>query len=103
MRFSLPVRFALLAFVIAGIGVLGISAYSYHDADALLRKQSIERISGELLRLTNSFQENIDRMRLDVQRIASSDSVIGYHRAVAGGGYDDERNMTQELWKQRLT
>ncbi|MBL3529130.1 MAG: GGDEF domain-containing protein [gamma proteobacterium endosymbiont of Lamellibrachia anaximandri] len=101
--FSLTARFALLAFVIAGIGILGISAYSYQDAGALLHKQSIERMAGELLRLSDRFQENTDRMRRDVRRIATSDSVIGYHRAVAGDGYDDEFNMTQALWKQRLT
>ncbi len=103
MKLSLPARFALLAFIIAGIGILGISAYSYRDAGSLLRKQSIERIELDLLRLSSSLQENIDRMRLDVQRIATSDPVIGYYRAVAGDGYDDERNMTETLWKQRLT
>ncbi len=103
MKFlSLTARFALLAFVVAGIGILGISAYSYRDAGTLLHQQSIERMAGELLRLSGRFKDNIDRMRQDVQRIALSDPVVGYHRAVAGGGYDDERNMTQALWKQRL-
>ncbi len=102
MRVSLPTRFALLAFVIAGLGIIGIAVYSYQDAAALLRQQSVERMSGELQRLANSFQENIDRMRLDVQRIAVSDPVMGYVRAVEGDGYDDERNMTLELWRQRL-
>ena len=103
MIFSLPTRFALLAFIIAGFGIVGISFYSYQDAGSLLRQQSVERMAGEMLRLSNRFQENIDRMRLDVQRIAQSDPVAGYIRASMGGGYDDERNMTQELWKQRIT
>ncbi len=102
MKLSLPARFALFAFVIAGVGVLGISIYSYKDASALLREQSVERMAGELLRLTNRFHDNIDRMRLDVQGISTSDPVIGYYRAVAGDGYDDKRNMTLGLWKQRL-
>jgi len=76
--------------------------YSYQDAGSLLRKQSVDRMSGELIRLSNRFQENIERMRLDVQRIASSESVAGYYRADAGDGYDDQRNMTLSLWKQRL-
>ncbi|MBA1443420.1 MAG: diguanylate cyclase [Chromatiales bacterium] len=59
-------------------------------------------MAGELLRRSGRMQENIDRMRRDVRRIATSDPVIGYHRAVAGDGYDDELNMTQALWKQRL-
>ena len=103
MKLSLPTRFALLAFIIAGIGIISISFYSYQDAGSLLRKQSTDRMASEMLRLTNQFQENIDRMRLDVQRIALSDSVAGYIRANIGKGYDDERNMTLELWKQRLT
>ncbi len=102
MKISLPARFALLAFIIAGIGVLTISTYSYQDAGSLLRQQSIERMQGELLRVTSRFQENIDRIRLDVQRIAVSDPVIGYCRAAAGNGYDDELNMTTESWKKRL-
>ena len=102
MRGSLPARFALLAFVIAGIGILGISVYSYQDASSLLRKQSVERMADELLRLSNRFQENIDRMRLDVLHISVSDSITGYYRAVEGDGYDQQRNMTLELWKQRL-
>jgi len=102
MRLTLPARFALWAFVVAGIGILGISAYSYRDASALLRTQSVERMAGELQRLSNSFQSNIDRMRQDVQRIALSDQVSGYMRAATSDGYDEESNMTQELWKQRL-
>ena len=103
MKLSLPARFALLAFVVAGIGIVGIAAYSYQDAGSLLRKQSLERMAGEMLRLTNNFQKNIDRMRLDVQQISTSDSIVGYYRAVDGEGYDDERNMTLDLWKQRLS
>ena len=102
MRISLPTLFALLAFVVAGLGIIGISVFSYQDAGELLRQQSVGRMSGELLRLSNRFQENIDRMRLDVERIAVSEPVMGYARAVEGDGYDDERNMTLQLWKQRL-
>ncbi|HEC17110.1 MAG TPA: hybrid sensor histidine kinase/response regulator [Sedimenticola sp.] len=102
MKCTLPARFALLAFVIAGLGILGISAYSYQDAGALLRQQSIERMAGELQRLTSRFRENIDRMRLDVQRIAVSDLVVGYHRAAEGGGHEGGPAMAAGPWKQRL-
>jgi len=102
VNLSLPARFAVMAFIIASIGILGISAYSYKDAGDLLREQSVERMAVELLRLTSSFRENIDRMRLDVELIANSDPIHGYQRAATGDGYDDVRNMTQDLWKQRL-
>ena len=102
IKLTLPTRFALFAFVVAGIGILGIAIYSYQDAGALLRKQSVNRVEAELLLLTNSFQENIDRVRRDVRQIAASDAVMGYQLAHEGDGYDEEHNMTLGLWKQRL-
>jgi len=102
MNVSLPARFAMIAFVIAGIGILGISTYSYRDAGDLLRQQSVDRMALELLRLTESFQDNMDRMRTDVSLIANSDPIHGYQRAIKGRGYDEERNMTLDLWRKRL-
>ena len=102
MRLSLPARFALMAFVVAGLGILGIASYSYKDASDLLRAQSVDRMAIGLARLTGSLQENIDRMRLDVQLIANSDPIHGYERALSGDGYDEARNMTLELWKKRI-
>ncbi len=99
---SLPGKFASMAFLLASISILGIAFFSYQDASRLLRNQSVERLSGELHRLTISLKENIDRVRLDVGRIARSDTVMGYNRAVFGEGYDDRFNMTQALWRERL-
>ena len=101
-NWSLPRKFAVLAFIIAGIGILGVALFSYHDAASLLRKQSERRISGELHRLTLGLKENVERMRFDARRIARSESIAGYNRAVLNGGYDDEYNMTQSLWKKRI-
>ncbi len=102
MKTSLPVKFALLAFVVAGIGVFGISLYSYQDAASLLRRQSILRLSEDMNRDALLFQENIERMRSDLLMLDHSDPILGYIRSVEGQGYDDQRNMTIELWKQRL-
>jgi len=101
-KLSLPFRFALLGFILAGIGILAIAMYSYLDAGTLLRNQSIKSEEAELFLRSSSFQENIDRVRRDVQRIAVSDAVMGYQLAYEGGGYDDEHNMTLGLWRQRL-
>ncbi len=101
-NWSLPGKFALMAFIIAGIGILGTALFSYQDAASLLRQQSVERISGELHRLTIGLKESVERMRFDARRIARSDAVAGYNRAVLGGGYDDEFKMAQSLWKKRI-
>lgn len=101
-KWSLPGQFALLAFLIAGIGILGIAVYSYQDAASLLRQQSVARLSGELERLTIDLKENIDRMRFDVQRVAHSESIAGFYRAGFADGYDKPFNMTQTLWQERI-
>ena len=96
---SLTAKFALLAFVIAGIGVLGIAFYSYQDASSLLRKHSVQHLSGELQRLTHGLSENINRMRNDVKRIAGSNFLIDYYQTTSGF---DTLNVDEALWRRRL-
>jgi hypothetical protein len=102
MNLPISIKFALLAFLLAGSGVLVTSIYSYKDASSLLQQQSIFRLEEDLERQTLRFGRNIDRIRGDVDAIGRSESVTGYYRAVKGGGYDDLRNMTTDLWKERI-
>ncbi len=103
MKSSLPVKFAALALIIAGIGVFGISFYSYQDAAGLLRNQSIQRLAEGMNRTTQLFLDNIQQVKTDLTAIVHSDPVQGYIRAVKGDGYDDLRNMTDKSWKERLS
>ncbi|NOQ79468.1 MAG: response regulator [Gammaproteobacteria bacterium] len=96
---SLPAKFALFAFIIAGIGILGIAFYSFHDASSLLRQQSVQRLSGELQRLTLGLNENITRMRNDVQRIAGSNFLVERYQTVSGY---DEIDADEALWRRNL-
>jgi len=103
MKFSISIKFALLAFLLAGTGILATSIYSYKDASNLLQQQSLQRLAEDLERQTIRFGRNIDRIRNDVEAIGRSESVAGFNRAVKGDGYDELRNMTADLWKERIT
>ncbi len=102
MNLSISIKFALLAFLLAGTGILITSVYSYKDASNLLQHQSLQRLAEDLERQTIRFGQNIDRIRNDVDAIGRSESVSGYYRAVKGDGYDELRNMTTSLWKERI-
>ncbi|MCU7831691.1 MAG: hypothetical protein KZQ56_03595 [gamma proteobacterium symbiont of Lucinoma myriamae] len=99
IRRSLPAKFALFAFIIAGIGILGIAFYSFHDASSLLRQQSVQRLSSELQRLTLGLNENITRMRNDVERIAGSNFLV--ERYQTASGYD-EIDADETSWRENL-
>ncbi len=103
MKLSLSIKFALFAFLVAGFGILVTSIFSYQDASELLQKQSLNRLAEDIERQTIRFGQNIERIRSDVRVIGRSESVTGYYRAMKGGGYDELRNMTTDLWKERIT
>lgn len=102
MKLSLPVKFAALALVIAGFGVIGIALYSFQDAASLLREQSIQRLAREMNLVTLLFNEKTEKVRADLTNLIYSDPLHGHIRAVEGDGYDERANMTEALWKQRL-
>lgn len=91
-----------MAFLVAGSGILLTSFVAYHDAAQLLRQQSLQRLAEDLQRQALRFNQRIERMQNDVDNIVRADSIPGYFRASQGDGYDDLRNMTTELWLQRL-
>ena len=99
---SLHIRFTVLSFFVAVIGILGIAIYSYKDASSLLRNLSVERLAGELMRLKGQFQTEVNQVRLEVSRIAVSDPIKGFCRAELNNKFDDKRNMTSSLWKKRI-
>jgi signal transduction histidine kinase len=102
MKPSLSIKFALLAFLVAGLGIIITSMYSYQDASSLLQQQSVQRLAEDIKRQTLRFSQNIEQIQNDVGDIGRSESIAGYYRAVKGEGYDDLRNMTTSLWQERI-
>ncbi|MEO5370173.1 MAG: response regulator [Magnetococcus sp. DMHC-1] len=70
MTYPLPIKFAFLAFVIAGIGVLGMAVYSYQSADRLLHRQNIHHLSNALQRERLVLEEKFRNLRIDMVHAA---------------------------------
>jgi len=100
---SLAFKFTLITLLVSGLGIVSLSWYAFFDADKILKKQSINRLTGETERLITLFKNKIDQMRFDTDQFAKSEEIKGYYRANLQGGYEFEQNMTDELWIERLT
>lgn len=103
MKFSIAIKFASFAFLVAGVSILFTSVLTYNDASSLMKAHSLQQLAKDLDRQIISFDQKITQMKNDVATIARSESIAGYYRAEEQGGYDELSNMTANLWKERLT
>jgi signal transduction histidine kinase/DNA-binding response OmpR family regulator len=103
MKFSLAIKFAAFAFLVAGISIFITSLLSYNDAASLMKEHSLHRLAKDLDRQIISFDQKLTQMKNDVATIARSESITGYYRAQSDDGYDELSNMTSNLLKERLT
>jgi len=103
MKFSLAIKFAVFAFLVAGVSILFTSILTYNDASSLMKAHSSQRLAEDLERQITSFSQKLTQMKNDVAIIANSESIVGYYRAENGGGYDSQSNMTSSLWTGRLS
>jgi PAS domain S-box-containing protein len=102
MRLNLPVKISILALLIAGSGVVGLAYLSARQASDLLQGLAMQRLSDDLREQSRRLADDINLLAKDGAFLAESDAVEGIARAMAAGGYDQTRNMTTPLWKQRL-
>jgi signal transduction histidine kinase/DNA-binding response OmpR family regulator len=103
MKYSLAMKFAVYAFLVAGTSILFTSVLTYNDASSLMKEHSLQQLAKDLDRQIISFDQKLTLMKNDVATIARSESITGYSRAENHDGYDELRNMTTDLWKERLT
>ncbi len=103
MRINLPVKLGLLTFFIAILGVIGISLYSYHNTDTLLQHLSFSEVEHDLEQKSMIIKNELKTFRDDVMFLSESSSVSGIMRASNSDGYDEQENMTYDMWKARLT
>ena len=103
MRISFPAKIALFTSLIAGIGIMGIAYTSYRNADILLQNQALKHLEAEVQQGKVRIETIFKILEEDVLFLAESPSVNGIMRAVAGGGYDDQENATDNIWRQRLS
>jgi two-component sensor histidine kinase/HAMP domain-containing protein len=102
-KFGLPFKIALLSFLIAGVGVLGIAYLAYRSADKRLSDHAMANLSDDLKHVTGLLRSDIKDLHDNLQTLSLSPPVSGIMRAIKGGGYDDEENATYAMWKKRLS
>ena len=66
MKFSLAIKFAAFAFLVAGISILFTSVLTYNDAASLMKEHSLQRLAKDLDRQISSFDQKIIQMKNDV-------------------------------------
>ena len=103
MKLSLAIKFALFAFLIAGVSILSTSVFTYNDASLLMKTHSTQRFAEDLSRQISTFEQKLTQMKNDAAVFANSESILGYYRAESGNGYDSQSNMTTSLWTGRLS
>ena len=67
-----------------------------------MKTHSLQQLAKDLERQIISFDQKLNQMKEDVRTLGRSESITGYYRAEDQGGYDDLRNMTTNLWEERL-
>ncbi|MBF0177170.1 MAG: response regulator [Magnetococcales bacterium] len=76
MTFSLPIKFAFLAFVIAGIGVLGMAVYSYQSAERLLQRQIEHHLTTGLQSEAAALEEKFRQAGTIIGKLAGAPQLV---------------------------
>lgn len=100
--FPLPLKVSLFSLLMTLIAVLVALSVSFYQSDQLLRQQAMERLADDLQREQDLLENHLRVLINDAHFLASSPALQGMVRASAGQGYDDQQNMTLDMWQERL-
>ncbi len=99
---TMPVKIAVLSFIIAGAGVVLIGFLAYRNARSILIKNSLVHLQDSLQRESIRIDTSFKLFNEDILFLSGSSPVKGIMRAIAGRGYDDTGNATESMWRKRL-
>lgn len=103
MRLTLPVKFSLFSMLLTLLGVAVAVSMSFYHSDQLLQAQAQSRLADDLNREQALLDNKLKTLVEDVRFLSDSAAVRGIVRATEGQGYDDQENMTLEMWRARLS
>jgi len=103
MRLKLPVKIALLFFILLGLGVLSTIYFAYQNASQLLHEESLKNLSYDLQKESAEIESKISTLHEDVLSISQLQSIAGFIRAQQTDGFDTEENLTEEHWRNQIT
>ncbi len=99
---TMPMKIAVLSFIISGAGVILIGFLAYNNARTILVRNSLVQLQDSLNRESVRIETNFKLFSEDILFLAQSSDVKGVMRAIAGKGYDDIENATESMWRNRL-
>ena len=102
MHSGLPLKIALIFFLLTGSGVIGVTYISFINASALLEQQSLESLSNDLKRENTLLETSLNNIKEEALFLSQLPAVNGIIRAYRAEGYDDVENLSEASWQRRL-
>jgi len=103
IKLSLPAKIALFSLVLTLIGVIGVAFIAYNYSDDVLQKKALQALTQKVDREGAVLSQVLRTIQQDAKFLVESPSVLGIGRALANDGYDEQSNMTLQMWQERLT
>jgi len=75
MNLSLPVKFALVSFVVTLFGVVGVAMMAYQESDQLLQQEAAKSLSLQVIQEADKLESKAVLIKNDVSYLASSEPV----------------------------
>ncbi len=92
-----------VAAVVCTTAALTVSGYlTYSQSKELLLEEAVESMQASLDRQAERLSESIERVALDAKSTSRSQAILGLLRARAADGYDEQENMPERGWCDRL-
>ncbi len=73
MHVSLPVKFALVSFVVTLFGVVGVAIMAYHESDQLLQQEAIKSLSLQVIQDADKLEYQAALIKNDVSYLVHSE------------------------------
>jgi len=102
MMRSLAGKMALLSLTITLVGMLGVAWTAYRYTSIELQREALTNLKQKAQREGGELAGVIHSARRDMSLLVVSPPVQGIRRALAGKGFDDQENMTMDMWQARM-
>jgi len=101
MNISLPVKFALVSFVITLFGVVGVAMMAYHESDQLLQQEAVKSLSLQVIQEAAKLESQSALIKNDISYLAHSEPVrllAKFHANKASPGHHSLRKLKPEAF-----
>ncbi len=95
MKLTLPIKFALLSFVITLFGVITLAFFAYEEADRLLTQEVVDGYTMTMEKEIRAFENQAEMVKDDVSFLSQSDFLKAWanHASDQNNSVDDSKNI----------